>query len=207
MWLDIDHGTYPYVTSSNTTVGGVCTGAGIPPKKIDKVIGVIKAYTTRVGSGPFPTELDADEGKALREAGSPLPAAAFMLSPPLDWVRFDGRSFETRALADPWITLEMCRFTASLYVGDNDPCTPLLYPLDMDLAGLPPLCIHVGDREVLLSDSIRLAERARAAGVPANLKIWPGMWHVFQTYARFFPEAGQSIDEIGRFVQEAIPIS
>ena len=70
MWLDIDHGTYPYVTSSNTTVGGVCTGAGIPPKKLDKVIGVIKAYTTRVGSGPFPTELNADEGNSLREAGS-----------------------------------------------------------------------------------------------------------------------------------------
>merc|ERR550532_2009049 len=55
--LDIDFGTYPFVTSSNTTIGGVCTGLGVPPKTIDTVIGVVKAYTTRVGHGPFPTEL------------------------------------------------------------------------------------------------------------------------------------------------------
>jgi len=58
-YLDIDHGTYPYVTSSNTTAGGACTGSGIPPQAIDKVVGVAKAYTTRVGEGPFPTEDDA----------------------------------------------------------------------------------------------------------------------------------------------------
>jgi adenylosuccinate synthase len=57
LMLDLDYGTYPYVTSSATSVGGVCTGLGIPPKQINKVIGVIKAYTTRVGGGPFPTEL------------------------------------------------------------------------------------------------------------------------------------------------------
>ncbi len=55
-FLDIDHGTYPYVTSSNTTAGGACTGSGVPPNRIDRVLGVIKAYTTRVGEGPFPTE-------------------------------------------------------------------------------------------------------------------------------------------------------
>ena len=56
LMLDIDFGTFPYVTSSSTTIGGVCTGLGIPPKMIGKTIGVIKAYTTRVGGGPFPTE-------------------------------------------------------------------------------------------------------------------------------------------------------
>jgi adenylosuccinate synthase len=55
-FLDIDHGTYPYVTSSNTTSGGACTGSGVPPNRIDKVVGTMKAYTTRVGEGPFPTE-------------------------------------------------------------------------------------------------------------------------------------------------------
>src|SRR5271167_2206457 len=54
--LDLDFGTYPYVTSSPTSIGGVCTGLGIPPQRIHKTIGVVKAYTTRVGSGPFPTE-------------------------------------------------------------------------------------------------------------------------------------------------------
>lgn len=67
--LDIDHGTYPFVTSSNTTSGGACTGAGVSPKYITSVFGVIKAYTTRVGSGPFPTELTGPEGEALRQKG------------------------------------------------------------------------------------------------------------------------------------------
>ena len=67
--LDIDHGTYPYVTSSNATIGGVCTGLGIPPKAIDGVIGVAKAYTTRVGEGPLPTELHGALGDRLRESG------------------------------------------------------------------------------------------------------------------------------------------
>ena len=69
MWLDIDHGTYPYVTSSNTTSGGACTGAGIAPKHIGTVWGVMKTYTTRVGEGPFPTELLDSSGEELRQAG------------------------------------------------------------------------------------------------------------------------------------------
>ena len=67
--LDIDHGTYPYVTSSNTTAGGACTGAGIGPTRIAEVLGVAKAYTTRVGNGPFPTELLGEEGERLRGLG------------------------------------------------------------------------------------------------------------------------------------------
>ena len=67
--LDIDHGTYPYVTSSNTTVGGVATGAGFGPLNLDYVLGIVKAYTTRVGSGPFPTELDCAVGQHLGEKG------------------------------------------------------------------------------------------------------------------------------------------
>ncbi|HEY2153467.1 MAG TPA: adenylosuccinate synthase [Vicinamibacterales bacterium] len=68
--LDIDHGTYPYVTSSNASVGGVCTGMGVPPRAIGRVLGVVKAYTTRVGEGPFPTELSGEMGNRLRETGS-----------------------------------------------------------------------------------------------------------------------------------------
>ncbi|KAF5275192.1 hypothetical protein FQR65_LT04224 [Abscondita terminalis] len=67
--LDIDFGTYPYVTSSNCSVGGVCTGLGIPPSRIGEVIGVVKAYTTRVGDGPFPTELTNDIGDQLQQRG------------------------------------------------------------------------------------------------------------------------------------------
>jgi len=67
--LDIDFGTYPFVTSSNATAGGACTGSGVAPHRIDQVIGVVKAYTTRVGEGPFPTELLDDTGRILRETG------------------------------------------------------------------------------------------------------------------------------------------
>src|SRR5690606_8044802 len=67
--LDIDHGTYPFVTSSSPTAGGACTGAGIPPNRLTKIIGILKAYTTRVGSGPFPTELLDEQGEWLRQTG------------------------------------------------------------------------------------------------------------------------------------------
>jgi len=67
--LDIDFGTYPFVTSSNPTAGGACTGTGLSPRRIDRVVGVIKAYTTRVGAGPFPTELDDAIGEGLRARG------------------------------------------------------------------------------------------------------------------------------------------
>ena len=67
--LDVDHGTYPFVTSSNPTAGGASTGSGIGPTKITRVIGIVKAYTTRVGSGPFPTELFDEDGEALRRIG------------------------------------------------------------------------------------------------------------------------------------------
>jgi adenylosuccinate synthase len=68
--LDVDHGTYPYVTSSNAVSAGACTGSGVPPTRIDSVIAILKAYTTRVGEGPFPTELHDDDGEFLRKTGA-----------------------------------------------------------------------------------------------------------------------------------------
>jgi len=67
--LDVDHGTYPFVTSSSATAGGACTGSGIPPTRVDGVVAILKAYTTRVGEGPFPTELHDDMGEFLRKTG------------------------------------------------------------------------------------------------------------------------------------------
>ena len=67
--LDVDHGTYPFVTSSNATAGGACTGSGIPPTRVDRVVAVLKAFTSRVGEGPFPTELHDETGDYLREVG------------------------------------------------------------------------------------------------------------------------------------------
>ena len=67
--LDVDYGTFPMVTSSNTTIGGVCTGLGVPPSAIETTIGIMKAYTTRVGGGPFPTQLDDANGVHMQEVG------------------------------------------------------------------------------------------------------------------------------------------
>jgi len=74
--LDVDHGTYPYVTSSNPTSGGACTGLGIPPTSVNEVLGIVKAYCTRVGNGPFPTELQDATGEALRTVGHEFGAAS-----------------------------------------------------------------------------------------------------------------------------------
>jgi adenylosuccinate synthase len=68
--LDVDHGTYPFVTSSSPTAGGACAGSGIGPTRITEVLGIVKAYTTRVGEGPFPTELRDEQGEWLRKTGS-----------------------------------------------------------------------------------------------------------------------------------------
>jgi len=137
---------------------------------------------------------------ATRDQGLPPPAAAFFLSPQTDFVRFEGESFASKTSVDPLLTQEMCRFSASLYVGDADPDTPLLFPAGVDLTGLPPLCIHVGEHDLLLSDSLRLAARARSCGVEVELETFAGLWHVFQAAARFVPEARASIEGMGRFV-------
>ena len=87
--LDVDHGTYPYVTSSNTTAGGAAVGAGIGPTAIDDVLGVVKAYTTRVGNGPLPTEARAPFGERLRELGGEF-GVGHRAAPALRLVRRDG---------------------------------------------------------------------------------------------------------------------
>ena len=109
---------------------------------------------------------------------------------------------ETRAKADPLISRKSSLRYAAMYVAQHDPSSPLISPVYADLRGLPPLLIQVGDCEVLLSDSVRLAERARQAGVDVTLEIWDGMWHVWQAYAGYVPEAQQAIERIGAFVSE-----
>ena len=86
--------------------------------------------------------------------------------------------------------------------GKGSPRDPLASPLHADLAGLPPLLIHVGDCETLLDDSTRFAEKARAAGVDVTLEVWDGMIHVFQLFAAELPEARRAIDGIGVFLRK-----
>jgi epsilon-lactone hydrolase len=134
---------------------------------------------------------------SLKDANEPLPALAVLLSPWTD-MEGTGESMVTRAESDPWLSPEATRLSPRLYIRDLDPCHPLVSPIYADLTGLPPMLVHVGNDEILLSDAARLVDRARAASVEVDFKIWEDMWHVFQTFA--IPEGQQAIDEIGEFV-------
>lgn len=137
---------------------------------------------------------------SLRDNGESLPAGAFLISPHTDLVHLDGESYTSRAALDPTGSREGNRQILRAYLGGR-PETPLLSPLRMNLEKLPDLLIQAGDHEVLLSDAVRLADRARAAGVQVELEIWDQMWCAFQLMAFMLPEARQAIANIGRFVQ------
>jgi len=109
----------------------------------------------------------------------------------------------SNAKADPWLKPEANALLRH-YVGNNSPRLPLISPIYADLRGLPPLLIHVGQDEILLSDSTRLADKARAASVEVTLKVWAGMWHVFHFFAPQLPEAREAIKAIGEFVQQQV---
>lgn len=131
---------------------------------------------------------------SLKEAGDALPALVVLLSPWTD-LTGTGESMETRAEADPWLSPEAARATPVLYIRDMDPRSPIVSSIYADLTGLPPMIVHVGNDEILLSDAARLVDRARESGVEVTFKVWDDMWHVFQTFE--IPEANQSIEEIG----------
>ena len=141
---------------------------------------------------------------AGRDAGLPMAGAAVCLSPFLD-LEGTGESIKTRSDVDPIATPEVIDVWAKAYLAGADPRTPLANPLYADLHGLPPLLIQVGDHEVLLDDSTRLAERAQAAGVQVTLEVWPEMIHRWHSYASVLPEGQQAIEEIGTFIREQIP--
>jgi acetyl esterase/lipase len=138
---------------------------------------------------------------SLRDEGKELPAGAFLISPHTDLVHLDGESYQSRALLDPTGSLEGNKRILDAYVGIQSEPAPILSPLRMDLQGLPELFVQVSDHEVLLSDSTRLAERAKAAGVHVELEIWDNMWSVFHFLAYMLPEAEQAIMHIGKFVR------
>jgi monoterpene epsilon-lactone hydrolase len=137
---------------------------------------------------------------ALRDAGTPLPAAAVPISPWAD-LEGTGASVETRAAADPMVDKAGLLRMAQMYAGDSDPKNPLISPIYADYKGLPPMLIQVGDAEILLDDSTRVAERARAAGIKVELEAWPEMFHVWHVFAKILPEGQQAIDRIGEYVR------
>ncbi|VFM96920.1 MAG: Acetyl esterase/lipase [Candidatus Kentron sp. G] len=136
---------------------------------------------------------------SLRDAGSPLPAAAALFSPWTD-LSISGESADFNSRYDPFTIPRIISLMAAAYTSnDTDLRHPLVSPLFGDLTGMPPLCLHVGSTEVLLSDSTRLAEKAEAANVNVMLKVWHAMPHIFHLCACCLPEGRKVIEEVGAF--------
>ena len=139
---------------------------------------------------------------SLRSKQDSIPELVICISPWLD-VEPSGESMIANARLDPMLKkddLKVCRY----YVRDNDPHNPLISPLYADFTGFPPIALFVGSNEILLSDSTRLAEKAKEVGVDVQVKIWQGMWHVFPFFAPFIPESTQAINEVGFVIRRRI---
>ncbi|HUY18898.1 MAG TPA: alpha/beta hydrolase [Candidatus Binataceae bacterium] len=138
---------------------------------------------------------------ALRDGRTPLPAAAACISPWVD-LEVTGGTADSNAELDPLVSREVLQMFTQMYLGDRDPRTPLASPLYADLRGLPPMLIQVGSGETLLDDARRLTERARAAGVTAELEVWPDMPHVWHWCAPVLDDGQRAIERIGAFVRQ-----
>lgn len=138
---------------------------------------------------------------ALRDRQLPLPKAAVCISPWSD-LTCTNDSYKTRAAADPMVTTDGIGNMAGLYLQGTDAKSPLASPNFADLRALPSLLIHVGRDEVLLDDSIKLHEKAKAAGVDSTLEVWDDMIHVWHAFHPMLPEGKQGIERVGAFLRE-----
>jgi acetyl esterase/lipase len=134
----------------------------------------------------------------LRDAATPLPSCAFLMSPYAD-LTLSGDSIADREAVDRTLTPEGLRLRIPDYVAGADAADPLISPVFADLAGLPPLLIQVGTNEILLSDALRLAERAAMADVTVTLDVTDSVPHVFQAFAAMLDEADAALDRASTF--------
>jgi monoterpene epsilon-lactone hydrolase len=171
----------------------------------------VAAYHDMLASGARPAQsaiagdsagggLTAATLLALRDRGAALPAAGVCLSPWFD-LTMSSESMTGKAAVDPMVQSDRLEHMARVYLGDTDARTPLASPLFADLHGLPPLLVQVGTAEVLLDDSTRFAQRARAADVDVTLDVWQDMIHVWHGFSLMLPESRQAIDAIGAFLR------
>jgi acetyl esterase/lipase len=142
----------------------------------------------------------------VRDKNIPMPAGAVLLSP---WTDLVGtvESRTTRETADPLFSGKAINSLSSFYAGTEDVHNPLISPINADLHGFPPLLIEVGHDEVLLDDSLQVADHAKAANVPVELTVWEGMWHVFQLFSYVLPEGLQSLEKMGTFIRRQTKLS
>ena len=210
------------LASHRELVARLATAAGVRGLQIDyrrapehvfpaALDDALSAYRWLLASGTRPEHIviagDSAGGglglallQVVRAQHLPMPAGAVLLSP---WTDLAGtvESRTTRNESDPIFSGSMINFLANFYAGTEEKHNPLLSPIYADLHGFPPLLIEVGNDEVLLDDSLLLAEHARTAHVSVELTVWDDMWHVFQQYASILPEGQQSLENMGRFIR------
>jgi monoterpene epsilon-lactone hydrolase len=138
-----------------------------------------------------------------RDVSALRPACAAVMSPWTD-LALSGTSMETRAGADPLLTRESLASTARLYLGGHDPRDPLASPLYGELAGLPPVRMHVGEDEVLLDDSLRYGESIESHGGTVQVHTWQGMIHVFPSNVVLLHAAREALDDTGSFLRQQL---
>lgn len=136
----------------------------------------------------------------LKERGEALPDALYLISPWTD-LTITGESARSKAGADPMLRPENLAEAARLYAGEGDPASPDCSPLFANLAGLPPVLIQVGTDEILLDDSVRLAQRLDAAGVEVRCEVWDKMWHDFPLFAPLLPEANAAMKRVSAWAK------
>jgi monoterpene epsilon-lactone hydrolase len=182
-------------------VGQPERSGGNPTKRQPRDVGRIAIAGDSAGGGLTLALLSLL--KTQETSGGVRPSAALVLSPLTD-LTLSGRSWETRAAADPYFTKAQGASMVPLYLGSHDAKDPLASPLYGDLAGLPPIRVHVGDDELLLDDSLRYVERAVAAGVDARVDIWEGLPHVFPSAVGQLEAADRALSAIASFLTERL---
>jgi acetyl esterase/lipase len=140
---------------------------------------------------------------AARQAELPLPAGAVLMSPATD-LAGRGASYEKNGGKDALLPASFVKFAKEAYLAGHDPRDPLISPVYGDLRGLPPLLIQAGGDEILLSDAQKIAELASQAGVDVTLRVYPGMWHVWQIFGPYLPEARQALAELNHFIRQRV---
>jgi acetyl esterase/lipase len=140
---------------------------------------------------------------SVRESGDALPAVLVAISPATD-MAMTGETFQTKAFVDPILGAGLPQDAYALYTnhGATDPRNPLVSPLYADVHGMPPTLLQVGTQEVLLSDSTRMADRLKAAGVEVKLEVWPGMFHAFAAGSDFIPEGRLAMKHSVKFMRQ-----
>ena len=206
----------PYVSrlSKSCRVNGILVGYRLAPEDPFPAAleDVLTVYTHLINDGIKPSDIliagDSAGGGlsiasllAIRDHGLPMPNACLAISPWADLTN-SSESHQTKSKKDVMLTRKQLDVDANMYSHGMDLRNPLISPVFADLTGLPPLFIQVGSDEILLSDSLTLAENAQKAGVQVTLKVWDGMFHVWHAMHLIIPEGREAVKEACAFIQE-----